>query len=484
MTPLLGFTPDAPTTTPGVITDCSNFIPYEAGMEGAPTAVSIGANNLAASAVQAATLTNLAGTAKTFAASATKIYELSGTSWTDRSAGGGSYTSTTSWAFAQFGDVHLAASPNNTLQAATSGAFAAVSGAPQARVLFVVQAGGGGFVFACNTNSFVDQWACSGLNDHTTWTPSVATQANAGRLLGNDNGAITAGLEFGDRALIFKRDAMFLGEYVGVPEVWRFQEVPVKAGCVGKDAACPVDQGVFFVGPDNFWLFDGARPIPVADGQVRQWFYNNVNLAFIQNTRALYNREKNRVFIFYPSVSSSGSLDAGLCWHLTTKQWGRVSYGTIQTAFVYISPGLTVDGLGSGQIDALVGAIDSQVAAQARFVAVFNGSNTLQTLSGVPGATSFTSEDVGIEDAESHLTETRLRYQTIPTTATATGYTLDEAGDSLDASGTIASSDTPTNARNKFDLRQCGKFHRIKYDFTGQVRVNAKDQTLIQAGSR
>jgi hypothetical protein len=483
MTPLLGFTPDAPTTTPGIITDCTNFIPYEAGMEGAPGVVSTGADNLAASAIQAATLINLAGTAKTFAASATRIYELTGTTWTDRSVGGGPYTTTAAWSFAQFGDTHLAASPNNVLQAATTGAFANVSGSPQARVMFVVIAGGGGFVICANTNTSVDQWANSGINDHTTWTPSISTLANSGRLLGNDSGAITAGLEFGDRPILFKRNAMFIGEFVGPPEVFRFQEVPVKAGCIGKDAVCPVDAGLFFVGPDNFWVFDGARPVPIADGQVRQWFYNNVNLAQIDKTRALYDREKNRVFVYYPSSSSTGTLDAGLVWHLTTKQWGRVNPSSLQTTFVYVSPGLTVDSL-TGTVDGISGSVDSLVGAQSRFIAIFNGTNTLQTLSGVSGATSFTSEDIGLEDMESHLTESRLRYQRIPTTATATGYTLDEAGDSLDASGTIASSDTPSDAKNKFDLRQCGKFHRVKFDFTGSVRVVAKDQTLIQAGGR
>ena len=48
MTPLLGFAPDADPTTPGVITECTNLIPFEAGMKGAPVATSVGAAALAA----------------------------------------------------------------------------------------------------------------------------------------------------------------------------------------------------------------------------------------------------------------------------------------------------------------------------------------------------------------------------------------------------------------------------------------------------
>ena len=37
MDKLLGFTPDMDPTTPGVVTECVNFIPYINGMRGAPT---------------------------------------------------------------------------------------------------------------------------------------------------------------------------------------------------------------------------------------------------------------------------------------------------------------------------------------------------------------------------------------------------------------------------------------------------------------
>ena len=39
MIPLQGFAPDADSTTPGVITDCTQFVPYLTGMEGAPGAI-------------------------------------------------------------------------------------------------------------------------------------------------------------------------------------------------------------------------------------------------------------------------------------------------------------------------------------------------------------------------------------------------------------------------------------------------------------
>ena len=486
MTPIVGFAPDAPRTSDGIIADCFNFIPYESGMESAPSAASTGIAALAAACLQATTITKLDGTSRTFAASATRIYELSGTSWTDRSAGGGAYTTTTAWQFTQFGDATLAASPNNTLQASTTGAFAAVSGAPQARVLFSVITGGGGFVIAANTGTAVDQVHNSAVNDHTSWTVSVATQANTARLLGNDAGAITAGIEFGDRPVIFKRRTMFLGNYVGAPDTFNWNEVPGGAGCVGPNAVVTIDQGLFFLGPDQFWIFDGARPIPIADSQLRQWFFDNSNPAYLADTRMVYDRPRNRVFIFYASASSSGSLDQGLCYHLVRKQWGRLTpAAAVQATLTFIQPAITYNGL-PGTFNALTYTFDSsELVPTSRTIAVFNGTNTMQTLNGTPGASWFISSDFGMEDRKSHFTELRLRYDRVtPTTASIVGYTLDEAGDSADPASTSPASDIPSDAKNRFKPRQCAKFHRFRADFTGTTRVIGYEPTLLPAGGR
>lgn len=479
-----GFTPDLPRTTEDIITDCTNIIPYESGMEAAPTPVSTGADTLAAACAGAVAITKLDGSNRIFAATtATKIYELSGTSWTDRSSGSGTYTAVSNVQFTQFGDATIAAPYGTALQVSTTGAFAAIATAPQAKVLFSVITAGGGFVIAANTNSFVDQWACCGVNDHTTWTVSVATQANTGRLLGNDAGAITAGIELGDAALIFKRRTMFVGRYVGTPDTWNFQEVPGGAGCIGADARCTIDAGVFFVGPDQFWIFDGARPIPIGTEQIRQWFFSNSSNTYRNKTICVFERDRNRVRIFYASSISSGTLDSQLVYHLVTKQWGRNDI-SVEYAFTYIEPGVTwATVTGTWATVSYTWDSDS-LNPSARTLAIFNTSHVLQTLVGAPSSSSFWTEDIGDEIRETHLTEFKLRYQIVPTLATAYGYVLDEAGDTADSIGSAASYDTPSNAKNKFDLRQCGKFHRVRLDFTGAVRVVSKRPVLIEAGER
>ena len=149
MTPLMGFAPDVESTTPGVLVDCAQLIPFESGMEAAPgLTVPTGVGALAAECRGAAVITKLDGTRRVMAGTATALYELVSTTWTDRSAATYTGSGDTRWSFTQFGDATIAANRTDTIQRTTSGSFAAISGAPKAKIVFTV----GSFVMALNVN--------------------------------------------------------------------------------------------------------------------------------------------------------------------------------------------------------------------------------------------------------------------------------------------------------------------------------------------
>ena len=136
MIELIGFAPDLDTTTPGVLTDCTQLIPTERGMAAAPSAVGVsGLGALAAECRGAAVLTNTSGTRRTFAGTQTKIYELASGTWSDVS--GGTYTGSSEnrWCFAQFGNAAIATNDTENIQASTAGTFSAIATAPKARLL-------------------------------------------------------------------------------------------------------------------------------------------------------------------------------------------------------------------------------------------------------------------------------------------------------------------------------------------------------------
>lgn len=485
MIPIKGLHPDADPNTPGILTACSNVIPFEHGMKGAPSAVATAAAALAAECRGAVVATKLDGTRRVFAGTQTKLYELSGTAWTDRSAGGLSYTGSVEsrWSFCQFGDTTVATNLVDAMQSSSSGAFAAISGAPKAKI---VVSASNNFVLAFHTSDATygvspDRWWCCAQNDQTDWTPNVATQANTGQIVATE-GPIMAALALGDQVIAYKKRGIFAGVYAGAPVVWQWNIASSDVGVVGQEAVCSIGGSIHFVvAEDGFWLFDGVRPTPLGVGKVRRWFLDNSSVTYRYLTKCIYDKQSNLVRVYYPSTSSSGACDRCLVFHVATQEWG-VEEATCETPLSYIAPGMTIDGLDSiaATIDALPNIpFDSQYwMAGGQTPSYFNASHQLVSLNGPCGSSTFTMCDVGDDDTVSMIERVRVRYTARPISAQASGFFKFNEGDPLQAG--------PTNAINdgKFDLRQSGRFHRVRVDMTGDWKATGYDVRAIPAGMR
>lgn len=487
MIPLLGFTPDAEPATPGVITDCTNLIPTENGMAGGPTpnAAVSGLAALASSARGASVLVNTTGTRRTFAGTQTKLYEISGSTWSDVSRGG-NYTGSVEnrWMFVQFGNAAVATNDTEKIQASTGGAFADISTAPQARIIVGAQ----NFVLAFDTSDATygdrpDGWWCSEFQNHDGWTPSVSTQATNGRLVGIP-GAILAAAMLGGLCIAYKATGAYVGQYVGAPTVWDWTPVVGEFGCVGPEAVVDIGGAHFLVGSDNFWLFDGTRPYPVGNNQVRQWFYSDSSSTYRYRTIVRFDRQNNRVWVFYPNTSTTdGTPNSALVYHLVRKEWGRANR-SVECVLNFNAPGISWDTLSSlGSTWNTLPTIpwDSQVwQAGGISLAFFDTTHTLMTLTGASDESSFTTGDFGDDAMSSCIkdSEVRLRFLTEPTAASATGYTKSKQGGSLTGNDMAALDD------GKFDIRQDDRWHRISFDFDGPVEVSGIDVPLKGTGRR
>lgn len=483
MTPILGFAPDSDPTTPGVLMDCSNVIPYESGFQGAPTPVSVAVSALAAECRGAVVATKLDGSRRVFAGTQTKIYELVGTTWTDRSAGTYTGSSESRWSFCQFGDTSIASNLADAMQSSSTGSFAAIAGAPKAKI---VVSASNNFVVAFNTNEATygqsqDRWWCCAQSDQTSWTPNVATGANTGRLVAVE-GAIQAAQTLGDYIVAYKQRAIFLGRYVGGSVVWQWNLIPGgEAGAVGQEAVCDIGGAHFIVGNDNFWLFDGTRPVPLGNGVNRQWFLDNSSPTYRYKTKATFDKQHNLVRVNYPSSASSGSCDACLVFHVGAKKWGR-NNASIEAPLNYISPGVTIDGLNSyaSTINALPNIpLDSQYwLSGGQIPTYFNTSHQLVSMNGATADSNFTTGDMGDDDVVTVIDRVRVRHVQAPTSASCTGYFKFNEGDALQSGPTNAVSD------GKFDIRQSGRFHRLRFDFTGDHKETAYDARPKKVGMR
>lgn len=484
MTPLQGFSPDSDPNTAGIMTDCMNVIPFESGFMGAPSPVATASNALSAPCVGAAVSIKLDGTRRIFAGTAADLYELLGSTWTSRTRAT-PYTGSTDtrWSFCQFGDTTVASNLADAMQSSNAAAFADIATAPKAKI---VVSATNNFVIAFNTSDITygvspDRWWCCAQADQTNWTPNISTLATTGRLVAVE-GQIQAALTLGDYVIVYKRRAIFVGTFAGSPIVWQFNLVPGgEAGCVGQEAVCDIGGTHFFVGDDNFWLFDGTRPIPVGNGVVRKWFLANSSGQYRYRTKCIYDRQNNLVRIYYPSTVGGGALDSCLVYHVLTKQWGRADVA-IEATLNYIAPGVTINGLDTfaSTIDTLPNIpVDSQFwLSGGQTTAYFNTAHQLVALNGASASSSFTTCDVGDDDSVSTINRVRVRYTKSPTSATATGLYKFNEGDALQSG--------PSNAINdgKFDVRQSARFHRVSIAMTGDHKETGYDIALQKDGMR
>jgi hypothetical protein len=465
----LGFAPDLDPTTAGVLIGVTNAIPYESGMKGAPTgAIPASTPVLANSCRGAVIVTKLDDNRRLFAGTATKMYELVTGAWSDVS--GGSFTggAETRWSFAQFGNSTLISNGVEAINRSSGANFSAIAGAPKAKIIFSV----GTQVMALNTDDGTvknDGWHCCATYDETDWTPSIATLCASGRVV-STAGSFTAGGRLGDFAVGYKDRAIYLGQFVGAPTVWDWSQVAGgDAGCVGQDAWCDMNGSHFVVGIDNFYIFDGSRPIVVGDDFVRQWFYQNSNPAFRYKTQCVYDKQNNSVWVFYCHVSGE-ILNRALVFHLKSKLWGRVETGC-EAALNYISAGVTIDELPdfSLTIDGLSSySFDSQFWLRGgRSLALFDLTHQLKSMTAPCDTSSITTGYLGDDDANTLLTQVRLRFSPSykPLTSVIETFTKMELGDS----STLTSSGQMSDG--KFDVLDSARWHNATFNFTGDWRL-------------
>jgi hypothetical protein len=484
---LIGYAPDLDPTIQGVITDCSAFVPSEKGMRGAPSAQDIGATALAAQCYGAATLRRLDDSFRTVAGTRTKLYDLIANVWTDQTrAVGGDYNVGADgfWRFAQFGDTLLAANKGDVLQQSTTTTFSDVTGSPQASIVETV---GNRVVLADTTDgSFGDdpnRWWVSGERDHTDWTPSAATNGCATNTLVSTSGRIFAAKKFGEQIVFYKERAMYQGTFVGAPLVLDVQQIPGDAGCSSQEAVVNVgtaDNPVhIFMGVDDFYRFDGARPVPLG-GPLRKTVFAELDATYAYKIKHLHDRVNSRIYFYYPSNAGAGAIDKCVVYNYRSNVWGRDDR-TIEVALEFLTGGITYDTL--DVYFATYDALPTDISYDSPFwtggtsrKGFFDTSHMLNSLDGVATNSSFTTGDFGDDDNFYLLSRVKPVWLEKPQSATMTNFYKDSEGD------TLTTDQTTTMGLSRFDVLRSARWHRLQFDMVGDNELNTINAKYQQDG--
>lgn len=483
--PIKGFAPDREPTTSGILLDVQDYVPTFRGMEARPTPVNTTLEAISGSVVGSATLFKLDGLSRTFAGTANKIWEAATTAWTDRSRS----TSTTysaaadvaPWRFAQFNDRSFAANKNDTLQISseTTNNFGDVSGEIKVSIVETV----GDFVMLFNTEnaSFGDspnRWWCSGIGNPETFAPTLATQAATGTL-SSTPGAITAGRRLGNDIVAYKKKSMYLGRYVGPPAIWSWQLITEDIGTPSQEAVIYANDAHYFVGPQDFYVYDGTRPVGIGD-DLKEWFYENVDQSNVGLVRGYHEFQNSRVWWFFPSVGGSGALDSFLAYNYRTGKWGKGSL-SIQVPVEFVGGGLTYDDFGARFTtwnDAPTVPYNFPPwLSSSSFFAAFNSSGELQTLSGDAATASLRTSVMGFDGQYTFGHRVRPRFAAAPDSAElVNSWQRQLGGDFSSADQAISMID------GKFDFERSERWHCIRMTTVGDSEIVGIDVEAVEDG--
>lgn len=489
---IIGFAPDLAIDTPGIIISVdgplgpTGFLPTLNGIGAIPRPTLSGMDALSAACRGAAVVRRIDDSRRLIAGTQTKLYEASGTIWSDVSRGG-NYVggAETRWRFAPFGDYQIATNRADAMQVSPgTGAFADLGGTPpKASIIATCQNQVLAFDYNDGVNDYPDGWWSSALGNHASWTPSIATGAVNNRLT-DTPGKIRAAKPIGDTMVAYKERSMYLGFQDGPPNWWRWQLVSDEIGCVSQEALCtvPID-GVpahIFAGFDGFYIFDGSRPRSIGN-PLKKWFNDNAEATYRYRIQHEHFRDKQCVAFWLPD--STGVLNFGAVYNYRADKWGYITSSQgVEATLEYMSAGVTYDNFGS-----LYSTFATNVAlpfdspfwtSGAPQPAVFVNTS-LYSHTGTGAVTTFTCSYFGDDERMSTLTRLRLRYNQKPGGPPfCTVYHTRQLGDTPDQT---SGSHDGLNA-TQIDLLASSNWFSPGFSFTGDFEMIGYTAVLEEDG--
>lgn len=284
---------------------------------------------LASDVIGAASFQTPRGQQYVFAGTKTKLYLLSGTTWSDVS--GTTYNSAaTDWRFDIYDEVVLATNFENVIQrydTTVGGTFANLAGSPpRCRDIAVSNS----FLLAFNlvdsgTERYTRlRWSAQGII--TDWsTTSLGAGFNDVREDVGGTGQRVVALE--DYAVLFFTDAIYRVEYIAQPASFGLRPLPRGRGTLSPNSIVRDGNVIYYYGADGFYLFDGTNSIPIGEDKIDRYFYEIADFGKLSRVYGARDPITKNIFWSFVSTSSpDGYPDMMLSYNISSGEWTIINY--------------------------------------------------------------------------------------------------------------------------------------------------------------
>lgn len=386
MIPFASFEPDRSDFDTNTTDTVLNVMPRLNGWGPFPS-LSLASNALPAVPKGAFLARTSSGTYRTFAGTATKLYEFNGTTrnWDDVSKPATTYAvpSEGSWQFAQFGDLVIATNGVDTPQKFNFGGgstFDDLGGSPPKGSYITVV---GDFLLLGSTDTSVRQVWWSGLNNAEFWTPrkqssDFQTFPEGGQVLG------MAGFDLG--CVIFQDN--IIREMTRDPNfVFSFQRTDNTRTIAAPLSIVSAGGSIFFATLEGFFRY-GRPSTPIGNERVDRFFADDVDSSYLFLMQGASDPINKTVYWRYRSNNhtNADTTDRVILYNYALDRWSLID---VELSYIFPSttPGQTLESLDAlgYTLDTLPTSLDSrQWAGGTPLIGGFDADFKLGFFSGSP----------------------------------------------------------------------------------------------------
>lgn len=178
----------------------------------------------------------------------------------------------------------------------------------------------------------------------TDWEPRATNSAGDLRL--GSGSKIVAAVETRQQTIVFTDASLHAMQYLGPPFTFGIAKISENITIQSPNAAVAVDDRVFWMGQNEFYLYEGTvNRIPCT---VRDYVFNDFNFDQAEKAFAGANTENSEVWWFYPSANSLNN-DRYVVYNYLEQVW---YYGTLART-AWLDRGLAQYPIAAGQNGAL-----------------------------------------------------------------------------------------------------------------------------------
>ena len=229
------------------------------------------------------------------------------------------------------------------------------------------------------------------------WKPEVAN--TAGFLRVKEGNEIIAAINARQETLVWTNTAINTLQFLGTAEVFGLQLLSNSVSIAGPNAVTTVNNVVYWMGTDNFYIYDGR--VNVLRCNLRRYVFDDINKDQLSIVYAGVNKEFSEIIWFYTSEASTIGINRYVIYNYQDDIWyyGQLTRNTWVDAGINEYPLATYNGYiyehENGHDDGQPGTTPSNPITayiQSSFMDINEGENFMLTRRVIPDV-DFTESD-------------------------------------------------------------------------------------------